>query len=53
VSLCRFAQSFVSRFQNRDSDPEFWRVENRTIVGESTPEKVARSMLVVCKSEAE
>lgn len=27
------------RFQDWDGDPQFWRVENGTIVGESTPEK--------------
>lgn len=30
----------VSRFQDWDGDPTLWRVENGTIVGESTPEKV-------------
>jgi len=30
----------VSRFQDWDGDPKFWRVENGIIVGESTPEKV-------------
>jgi hypothetical protein len=30
----------VSRFQDWDGDPKFWRVENGTIVGESTAEKV-------------
>jgi 3-keto-disaccharide hydrolase len=29
----------VSRFQDWDGDPKFWRVENGTIVGESTPDK--------------
>jgi hypothetical protein len=32
--------SQVSRFQDWDGDPTFWRVENGMIVGESTPEKV-------------
>ena len=30
----------VSRFQDWDGDPKFWRVENGMIVGESTPDKV-------------
>lgn len=30
----------ISRFQDWDGDPKFWRVENGMIVGESTPEKV-------------
>jgi hypothetical protein len=30
----------ISRFQDWNGDPQFWRVENGTIVGESTPEKV-------------
>ena len=30
----------ISRFQDWDGDPKFWRVENGVIVGESTPEKV-------------
>jgi hypothetical protein len=30
----------VSLFQDWDGDPKFWRVENGTIVGESTAEKV-------------
>ncbi|MGH9160952.1 MAG: 3-keto-disaccharide hydrolase [Vicinamibacteraceae bacterium] len=30
----------VSMFQDWDGDPQFWRVENGVIVGESTPEKV-------------
>jgi hypothetical protein len=30
----------VSRFQDWDGDPKFWRAENGTIVGESTPGKV-------------
>jgi len=29
----------ISRFQDWDGDPQFWRVENGSIVGESTPEK--------------
>jgi hypothetical protein len=29
-----------SRFQDWDGDPQFWRVENGVIVGESTPDKV-------------
>ena len=29
----------ISRFQDWDGDPQFWRVENGVIVGESTPEK--------------
>ena len=30
----------VSRFQDWDGDPKFWRVENGVIIGESSPEKV-------------
>ena len=30
----------ISRFQDWDGDPWFWRVENGLIVGESTPDKV-------------
>jgi hypothetical protein len=30
----------VSRFQDWDGDPKFWRAENGVIIGESTPEKV-------------
>jgi hypothetical protein len=30
----------ISRFQDWDGDPAFWRVENGVIVGESTPAKV-------------
>ena len=30
----------ISRFQDWDGDPKFWRVENGVIVGESTQEKV-------------
>ena len=30
----------VSRFQDWNGDPKFWRAENGMIVGESTPEKV-------------
>jgi hypothetical protein len=30
----------ISMFLDWDGDPKFWRVENGTIVGESTPEKV-------------
>ena len=30
----------VSRFQDWDGDPKFWRAENGMIIGESTPEKV-------------
>lgn len=29
----------ISRFQDWDGDPQFWRVEKGVIVGESTPEK--------------
>jgi hypothetical protein len=29
----------ISRFQDWDGDPKFWRVESGLIVGESTPEK--------------
>ena len=29
----------ISMFQDWDGDPKFWRVENGTIVGESTPDK--------------
>ena len=29
----------ISRFQDWDGDPQFWRVENGVIVGESTPQK--------------
>jgi hypothetical protein len=32
----------ISRFQDWDGDPKFWRVENGTIVGESTPDKVVK-----------
>jgi hypothetical protein len=34
-----FGGAPVSRFQDWDGDPQFWRVENGTIVGESTPER--------------
>jgi hypothetical protein len=30
----------VSRFQDWDGDPKFWRVENGVIIGESAPDKV-------------
>jgi hypothetical protein len=30
----------ISRFQDWNGDPQFWRVENGMIVGESTPERV-------------
>ena len=30
----------ISRFQDWNGDPKFWRAENGTIVGESTPDKV-------------
>jgi hypothetical protein len=30
----------ISRFQDWDGDPKFWRAENGMIVGESTPDKV-------------
>jgi hypothetical protein len=30
----------ISRFQDWDGDPKFWRVEKGVIIGESTPEKV-------------
>lgn len=47
------AEGFVSIFDGRtlanwDGDPTFWRVEDGTIVGESTPEKVvaANSFLI-------
>jgi 3-keto-disaccharide hydrolase len=30
----------VSRFQDWNGDPKFWRAENGMIIGESTPEKV-------------
>jgi Domain of Unknown Function (DUF1080) len=32
----------ISRFQDWDGDPKFWRVENGVIVGESTTEKVVK-----------
>ena len=35
-----FGGPSISRFQDWDGDPKFWRVENGMIVGESTPEKV-------------
>ena len=40
--LSGFTSIFDGTLANWDGDPTFWRVENNTIIGESTPEKVVR-----------
>jgi hypothetical protein len=40
--LTGFVSIFDGTLTNWDGDPTFWRVENNTIIGESTPEKVVK-----------